>query len=285
LWRDGSFAVAAVCTLALGIGASAAVFSVLNAVLLHPLPYTDPDRLAMIWTYDRTHDVKEEGTSFPNYLEWRTRNHSFLDMAVCARDLRLQVDQNGEASSVFVSLVSPNLFSVFGVAPASGRVMTQAEDAEGAPVALISGEAARRRFGTGQAVGRHLAISGRDYTIIGVMPDSFQFPQRENEFWIPTTSFAPLRGLVADRWSDAFRVVARLRPGVTIEDARADMARIGGELQAAYQPPASLDNTFAGFETNLVPMLAIDSRREEIVGYRGAAVARSDYARADVAAA
>ncbi|HZO56660.1 MAG TPA: ADOP family duplicated permease [Bryobacteraceae bacterium] len=252
LWRDRSFTLTAALTLALGIGATTAVFSVVDAVLLRPLPYADQDRLLMLWTDDPKHNVHEEGTSLPNFLDWKSRNGVFEDLAACSRDIRFHIERNGEIESAVVSIVTPNLFSILGVQPTTGRAFTAEEDVRGDRVAVISQALAARRFGADSPLGQSLRIDNRDYQVVGVMPASFAFPVKEAQAWVPLMSTRFGTRVRENRWADVYRVVGRLKPGVTLERARTDMARVSAAMAAVY--PIE-DPDFAGFGVNLVPIL------------------------------
>ncbi|MEP7364772.1 MAG: ABC transporter permease [Acidobacteriota bacterium] len=170
LWRDRSFTLTAALTLALGIGATTAVFSVVDAVLLRPLPYANQDRLVMIWTDDPKHNVHEEGSGIPSMMDWKSRSGVFEDVAACSRDIRFQIERNGEIESAVVALVTPNLFPVLGVQPAIGRSITVEEDARGDQVAVISQALAARRIGASSPLGQSLRIDNKDFQVISVMP-------------------------------------------------------------------------------------------------------------------
>ena len=252
LWRDRTFTLTAALTLALGIGATTAVFSVVDAVLLRPLPYAGQDRLVMIWTDDPKHNVREEGSGIPSMHDWKSRSGVFEDVAACSRDIRFHIEHNGEIESSHVSLITYNLFPVLGVQPAIGRAITAEEDARGDAVAVISQALAARRFGADSPLGQSLRIDNKVFQVIGVMPAGFAFPNKEAQAWITVMASRFGARLRDDRFADAFRAVGRLKPGITLERARGEMRRVSADMTAAY--PVS-DPDFAGFGTNLIPIL------------------------------
>jgi predicted permease len=269
LRRYPSFSAVAVTTLALGIGASTAMFSVVNAVLLRPLPFHDPDRLVMVWIADPSRDIREAGTSFPTFTDWRTQNRDFTDMALWVTAAG-RIRAGGEPERISTAFVSANLFSVLGVAPALGRVFTAEEEAARERVVVLSHAIWQRRFGSDPNVlGQLLDIDGETpdgaaepilrARLVGVMPEGFFFPDRETGFWRP----ARLLGVDGkpklyerqwiDRHSDRWRVVARLRPGAGEEIAEADLNRIGQRLAGAF-PTSPGREEFPGFATDVVPL-------------------------------
>lgn len=252
LWRDRSFSLTAALTLALGIGATTAVFSVVDAVLLRPLPYAGQNRLVMIWTDDPKHNVHEEGSGIPTINDWKSRSGVFDDIAACSRDIRFHIERNGEIESSYVSLITHNLFPVLGVRPALGRRISAEEDARGDAVAVISQALAARRFGASSPLGQSLRIDNKVFQVIGVMPANFAFPHKDAQVWITVMASRFGARLRDDRTADAFRAVGRLKPSVTLEHARREMKRVSAEMTAAY--PVS-DPDFAGFGTYMVPIL------------------------------
>src|SRR5262245_24658441 len=255
LWKNPGFTLVATLTLALGIGANTAIFSVVNAVILRPLPYHEPDRLAMLWTDDSRHDVREEGTSYLNFSDWRAQSRSFADLAVCSRE-RNQMSLVGAEGqeSVAAEQVSANLFPLLGVNPLLGRSFSPEEEERGESVVVLSYGFWRRRFGAdSDIIGKTLEMSGVKFRsspqlkIIGVMPANFYFPSKDTELWQPTIP----RGR-QQRYNDLWRVVGRLKPNVTFSQAQAEMTTIGQRLAQTYP---TTDPDFAGFGVNVVPLL------------------------------
>src|SRR5262245_854384 len=255
LRRAFGFTAVAVLSLALGIGANTAIFSVVNAVLLRPLPYADSSRLTMLWTDDPAHGIAEEGVSYPNFDDWRTMSRSFIDMAISSR--RNPVTLTGELDPIRVeaALVSPNLFAVLGVAPAVGRAFAADELERRERGLVISHGLWTRRFGGSvAALGQSLEVDGASWTIVGVMPRTFQFPSAEIALWMPLTAHPRWAEIAGERFRDFGLVVGRLRAGVTLPEARAEMSAIGKRLEAANPPTGPDAADFAGYGVNVVPL-------------------------------
>lgn len=252
--RAPGFSLTAVLTLAVGIGASTAMFSVVNQVVLRPLPYQDPTRLAMLWTDDPKHDIHEEGVSYPTFEDWRRLNRSFEDLGICSRTNRVILTGGSEPEQVDSTVVSASVFSVLGVAPLIGRSFTADDAAKSERLIVISYGLWQRRFGgLTSVVGQTLEVDGAAWRVIGVMPRSFQFPAADTQLWLQLTSFRRWRNIERERYSDWGRVIGRLKTGVTVAQAQADMADISRRLETAY-PSAAAPNDFAGFAVNVVPL-------------------------------
>ena len=223
LRRQPGFTLVATLTLALGIGATTAIFSVANGLLLRPLPYPDPDRIAMVWMDNSRLGLREDWHSYPDYDEFRTQNTTFEAIAIFNNSTRTLVG-TGDPERLQGAHASPNLFKVLGVPPLKGRTFSDAENVPGAnDVVVISHGLWTRRFGAREdAVESTVQLNGRSVRIIGVMPSGFAFPAKETEFWVPT---APSDQARASR-SFWLQAVGRLKPGVTIEQAQADLSRI-----------------------------------------------------------
>ena len=247
LGRTPGFAAVAVITLALGIGANTAMFSVLNGVVLRPLPYKDPSRLAFLWTDDPKHGVHEEGTGYSTYEDWRRESRAFEDMAVCTRGLQLRLTGGDDVERVKAERVSANFFSVLGVSPMLGRSFSRDEEQRTDIVVIGYGLWQRRFGGTGDAVGKTLEIEGRTTTVVGIMPKGFYFPSPDTQLWRPLAFELGERR----RFTDMFRVIGRLRPAVTFSEVQTEMTAIGLRLAEAYP---STDEDFAGFAVNVVPV-------------------------------
>jgi putative ABC transport system permease protein len=232
LWKNPGFTVVAVVALALGIGANSAIFSVVNTVLLRPLPYKDPERLVMVWE-DRTAKGYPRDTPAPaNYVDWRDQNKVFEGMAAIASH-SLNLTGSGEPERIEGKRVSASFFPLLGVEPLFGRTFTPEEDQPGANrVVVLSHGLWQRRFGSDRGIlGRQLTLNGESATVVGVMPQHFQFPTREDELWVPI-AFTPQQA--AARQSHYLQVIARMKPGVTLEQAQAEMSTIGARLQQQY---------------------------------------------------
>ncbi|MEK6322889.1 MAG: ABC transporter permease [Acidobacteriota bacterium] len=216
LLKRPGFTAIAVVTLALGIGANTAIFSVVNAVLLRPLPFTDPDRLVLFYGTNRQMGFSGQwAVCDPDYPDWKAQSESFGHIAAYQRKF-FNLTDGSEPERVLASSVDADLFSLLGVQPAMGRTFTAEEgqpDHEG--VAVISHKLWQRRFGSDPAaIGKLVRFDGKSHTVIGVMPSGFEFPT-QTEVWTPLV-------LTSD-CSNAFnQVVARLKPGVPLKQAQED---------------------------------------------------------------
>ena len=257
------FTLIAVATLALGIGANTAIFSAINAVLLRPLPYKNPDRLAMLWLDNRRLGLHEDLTSYPNYEDWK-KSTTFQDMAgfVPGDGIVTSLD---EPVRLISSYVNWNFFSVLGVSPAMGRTFTPDEDQPNKDlVVIISDGVWKRHFGSDPHIlGRMLELNGSRCRIIGVMPAGFAFPTKDTQLW-KTLAMTP-RGR-GNRGGFFLSVIGRMKPGVTLERARAEMSSIGQHLEQQYP------DTNRGYGVWVVPLLAqtVGSTRQVLFVLLGA---------------
>ncbi len=228
LRRSPAFTAAALLTLALGIGANTAIFSVASGVLLRPLPYPDPDRLAMVWMDNARINLREDWHSFPDYWDYRTQNTTFDDLAIFNGTSRT-LSGEGDPDLIRGAHSSSNLFDVLGVRPIRGRVYTPAEDQPGANrVVVLSHALWQRRFGAREdVVGRVVQMNGVSMQIIGVMPPGFAFPTRETEFWVPTGASDAQRASRGSLW---LQVIGRTKAGVPLGQARADLERVNAGI-------------------------------------------------------
>jgi predicted permease len=264
LLRQPGFTAVALLTLGLGIGANTAIFSVVNGVLLRPLPFQQPERLAMLWTDDLKRNLHEGATAYANVLDWRSQSQSFADMAIFSGNPLVLTEAN-EPERALGSFVSANLFPLLGVKPVAGRSFSPDEEASGERVVVLSHQLWQRRFGgAADAIGKSIKIDGdanarksgpRTARIIGVMPPDFYFPNKETQLWEPATVYWRWQRESTDRFmSEARRwgVVGRLKPQVTLRQAQAEMNTIGQRLTQAY--PTTNPN-FPGFAVNVVSLL------------------------------
>ena len=224
------FAAAVLITLALGIGANTAVFSVVNSVLLRPLPYAMPDRL--VWIQDgltQSSRTSRWGASVADFLIWQSRSRSFETLAAWGTSI-FNVTGDGQAERVTGFGVTARFFDVLGVTPLRGRAFAPDEDHPGrAPVALISERLWERRYGRDpRMIGRSVELNGRLVAVIGVMPASFRFRNPEADIWSILTLDPPTR-----RGPFFLRGIARLRPGVTLDAANREMDAFGAEVERA----------------------------------------------------
>ena len=228
LRRNPGFTFAALLTLALGIGANSAIFSVASGVLLRPLPYPDPNRLAMVWMTNSRINLLEDWHSFPNYWDYRAQNTTFDDLAIFNGTSRTLTGE-GDPDRLIGAYSSANLFDVLGVRPIRGRVYTPDEDRPGAnQVVVLSHGLWQRRFGgRDDAIGQNVQMNGVSVQIIGVMPPGFAFPTRETDFWVPVRATDGQRQNRGSLW---LQVIGRIKAGVTVGQAQADLERVNGGI-------------------------------------------------------
>src|SRR6185295_10683123 len=222
LAKNPGFAAVAVLTLALGIGANTAIFSVVNGVLLSPLAGRDPDRLVML--YETTKDIPRVPVSYPNYVDWRQRARSFEDIAIYNGFDQFTMTGQGDPERVRGGLASGNLFTLLGIAPAAGRLIDPRDDRpEAEPVAVITDGFWRRRFAQDPGViGKPIVLDGVAYTIVGVLPPRFRLTA-VSEVWVPLGRFTHLPRFVRINHSGLVGI-GRLKPGVTLDRMQADLA-------------------------------------------------------------
>ena len=227
LRRAPAFTLAAVATLALGIGANTAIFSVVNGVLLDPLGYPDPSRLVIVWGRHTT--IGQETASLPDFLDWRSEARSFETLSAMTHT-RFNLTGSGEPGVVHGALTTAGLFRAFGVVPSVGRGFRDDEERGAAPRVAMLGEGYwRRRFGgQGDIVGRQILLSGVPHTVVGIVPGALRLEQPV-EVWTPlvTDSTRPRR-------ADFLTVFGRLRQGVTRQRAQEEMTTIARRLEARY---------------------------------------------------
>jgi putative ABC transport system permease protein len=238
LGRSPMLAMAIVATLALGIGATSAVFSLVHAVVLRPLAYEEPDRLVQVYETGPRSGGEADWVAFPNFRDWRSGNRVFEEVAAYRYALLTLTGREG-AESILGLETTDRLFAVLRVPPLLGRTFVPGEDAPGRPrVAVLSHSLWRRRYGADpQVVGRSANIDGASYSIVGVMPGSFRFPNAiPGETVVPIDLWIPMRASddLQDRGSHNFWSVARLAGGASLDQARAAMARIADNLARQY---------------------------------------------------
>ena len=231
LVKTRRFTIAAVVALALGIGANTAIFSLVNAVLLRPLPFRDAERLVWIWS-TRT-DRDKAFFSIPDYLDYRERNRTVEELAAFA-NWGANLTGAGEPERVQGVRVTANAFRVLDVAAAAGRTLGPEDGkTDAARVVVISYGLWQRRFGGDRAlVGKSIRLNGAEYTVVGVLPLAFVFPNADAEMAVPLVPETDPRR--TERESNFLRAFARLKPGVTREQAAEDFARINQELREQY---------------------------------------------------
>jgi putative ABC transport system permease protein len=247
----GAVTVIAIITLALGIGANTAIFSIVNGILLKPLPFERPRELVLI---GERHGERPISVSWLNYLDWRTQNRVFADMGA-TNGVFLNLTRDGvEPERLIGARVTASYFQTLGVPPLVGRTFTDVEDsAGGEPVAILNEPAWHRLFGGDpQVVGRVLTLNDTRYTVIGVMPAEFTIQNPPIDAWVSLGRVGTLMGNRANHSGTS--VVARLKPGVTLDQARAEMNTIAGRLQQEYPDSNSNIGTI------------VDSLHERVVG-------------------
>jgi predicted permease len=243
LAKNPGFTIVAVLTLALGIGANTALFSVVNGVLLNPLRFPAPEQLVAL--FENRVQFQRASISYPNFLDWQRQNSTLVSMAAFRRD-DFNLTGAGEAEHIRGEMVSADFFSTLGVQPVAGRWFTPQEDQlGGAPVAVLSAGLWKRKFGSRPDIaGKSLALNGISYTIIGVAPAGFhmqlQASAETEEVYVPIGQWTDV--IFRDRSSGlGTKAIGRLKPGVTLAQARADMDSISNRLAEAY-PVADKDS-------------------------------------------
>ena len=238
LVKSPAVTLVAIIALTLGIGANTAIFSVVNAVLLRSLPYTDGERLAIVWEHRKSGAGNPQNViNLGNFYDWKDQNSVFVDMAAFF-DRNLNLTGDGEPEEVPGQIATTNLFSVLGVNAVQGRTFAPDDGKPGEPnVAVISYNLWQRRFGSGQVVGRKITLNNQQHTIIGVLPpDVGWYVQKGSmiskppEIWSPWQVSNELR----ERHGRFARAVARLKPGVTLAQAQNEMNIIGARLEQQY---------------------------------------------------
>ena len=236
LWRSPGFTAVAIITLALGIGANTAIFSVINAVLLRPLPFPQPERLVIV--FDTLPGVSDaNGISYPNFRDLQTSNQVFDQMGAF-QEHGVTLTGSGEARLVPAAVVTSGLFGVLKAQPIAGRTWTADEDRpESSPVVVLGEGLWRQHFGADPSlVGRTISIDGTAFTVIGIMPASFQFPYQQPriQLWIPLVRSSLFAGLLEGRGGHYLRIVGRLKPGVSLAQAQAAMETAQARLVKDY---------------------------------------------------
>src|SRR5262245_58317404 len=231
LWKNPGFTLIVVFTLSLGIGANTAIFGVVNAVLLRPLPYESPERLVMISESDAQRKITSMDASGPNFLDWRGQAQTFERMTAFDGEEKFNLTGGEFPERIKGATVSEDFFSTLGITPALGRVFLSEEMKPGAaPVVTLSHALWQRRFGGDRGVvGRAISVNGESATVVGVMPPNFQYPA-EAELWAPFASALSQ----FNRSLYMLKVIGRLKPGATIDQARAELETIAQRLAQQY---------------------------------------------------
>ncbi|MDQ3314271.1 MAG: ABC transporter permease [Verrucomicrobiota bacterium] len=254
LLKKPGFTITAVIALALGIGANTAIFSVINGVLLRSLSYANPDKIVMIWERNVTGTRMQNVVSPGNFLDWQKQSTSFDHMAAVADQRVNLTGGTGEPEEIKVQLVSDGFFSALGVQPFTGRFFIPEENKVGNDLVIIlSHQLWQNRFGANPAVvGQQVTISGRQRTVVGVMPPGFHFLDNQVKAWVPY----PLDPAIDYRATTGrfLRVVGQLKPGVTVQQAQAELTGIAKQLEQA------LPKFNTGWSVNVLPI------HEQVVG-------------------
>jgi putative ABC transport system permease protein len=263
LRKRPGFTAIVIITLALGIGANTTIFSVVNAVLLQPLPFPRSEELVTLWERNPVRGYEQNAPAAGNYVDWLQQNRVFSQMAIYAPAGRFNLAAGDQAERINGAAVSSSLFKVLEVAPAQGRSFTAEEDVNGpSRVVIVSYNFSKLHFGDRNAVGNTITLDGRDVTIIGVMPPGFQFPGATGtvlktftapaaDLWIPLVLD---QETLNQRSSHSLSVIARLKPGISVSQATQEMSAIQQRLEQQYP------TFFVGSHVKVVPLV------EQVVG-------------------
>lgn len=252
LVKNPGFAAVAILTLALGIGASTAIFSVVNGVLLRPLPFPDPDRVVTIFEDNQRQGWPEDITSFQTFSDWRSRSSSFQEMA-CYQNWNVNLTGAGEPEGLAGMIVTTRFFKVLGRDAMLGRTIVDGEDQQGHDaVAVLSHAYWTRRFGGDKSIiGREVRLNNTPHFIIGVMPADFVLPHRQPDIWVPLTTGPQL---FQDRGNHHMEAIARLKPGITAVSAEAELDGIMRGLEKEHP------RVYDGFGTTVLPLEELATR-------------------------
>jgi len=244
------FIVVNVLTLALGIGASTAIFTVVNAALIKGLPYKSPEALYHLFETTPQQQFNQREFSYPDYQDYQ--QNQICDIAAYTGGGAI-LSGRGDSEQVFAPAASANFFSVLGVEPVLGRTFQIEEDKPGGPkVTVLTYPTWQKRFGGDpKVVGQSVTLNGESYTVIGVLPDTFQFAFRQADFWRP---YQPTESQLSRRFLHGTNLIARLKPGVTMAQAQSELGLIAGRIQQQYA------ESHAGTNLKIVPL------QEQIVG-------------------
>jgi putative ABC transport system permease protein len=252
--KHPGFAAVAVFTLALGIGATSAVFSVVNAILLKPLFYENPERIAVLWGNNAQSGLEQFPFSYPDYADFKEQSRSFQQLAAF-RSEDFTLTGNSEPERIIGAAVSEDFFPMMGVQAMLGRTFSPEDQKPGANVVMVSRELWQRRFGESpDLVGQSITLNEKSYTVVGVMPRNFLFPGElfeHTDLWVPL-NLAP-EEMIA-RGQRTLFITGRLKPQIAPAEAQSEVEAIAGRLQQQYQ------DTNTGWSAKLIPL------REQFVG-------------------
>ncbi|HEX5887157.1 MAG TPA: ABC transporter permease [Pyrinomonadaceae bacterium] len=251
LFKRPGFVAVAVITLALGIGGSTAIFTVVDAALLRGLPYKTPDQLVHLWEKTPQDAFSKREFSYPDYQDYQ-KNNVFEGLAAYTGG-RVLLSGEGESESVGGPRVNASFFNVLGIEPILGRTFQAGEDQQGGPkVVVLSYGLWQRRFGGDNgAVGKALTINGESYQVIGVLPQTFQFALRNGDLWLP---YQPTQNQLTRRFMHGTNLIGRLKPGVSESQAQSDLGVIASRIEQEH------NQSHAGTTVRVVPL------QEEIIG-------------------
>ena len=239
LLKAPSISIVATIALALGIGANTAIFSVVNAVLLRPLPFANSEQLMNVWETDSVRGYTRGSASYPNFVDWREQNHVFEHISTYHNSDFIMTGR-GESTRLQGAVVNADLFPLLAVSPVIGRGFLPAEDnpGESGRVVVLSQSLFQKRFNSdANIVNQSVVLDGKNYTIIGVMPAAFQFPVQNDPVELWTTVALDREGkepITGERGAHYMEVIARLKPGVSTVQAQAEMTAIGSRLEQQY---------------------------------------------------
>ncbi|MGE3435833.1 MAG: ABC transporter permease [Blastocatellales bacterium] len=261
LMKQPGFTFVAIVTLALGIGANTAIFSVVNAVLLRPLPYEESERLVVLHETNPQQGRDEMNISYPNFTDWRARSQSFEQMAAFRSGGIILTGKN-EPARLQATVVSADFFALLRVKPLRGRAFLPEEDkVGGAPVVVVSHAFWQSRFGGDEnLVGQQITLNGKSNTVVGVMPPGFVFPAGdETEVWMP---LGPLADQMQNRAVHVLIALGRLKQGVELRQAQAELQSIANRIQQQYPSAdpghgAQLISSFESVAKNARPALLV----------------------------
>ena len=240
LARTPGFSLIAIAVVALCIGSATSLFTIARSVLLRPLPFRDPDHLVMIYEHFRAPDINRQEFNYnpvapADYYDWRAQTHGFEDMAIWRNSQFNLTGERGELPEAIPAGAGAwNLFPLLGVRPAFGRTFTEAEDRPGGDVAMLTWSVFQRRFaGDPAIVGRQIHLDGKPYTVVGVLPAWFTYPDAKIQVWVPFAATDKPELLRHHDWHQS-RVVGRLRPGISLANAMSQLEAVQYRLHLQY---------------------------------------------------
>lgn len=242
LWKSRAFTLIAIVALALGIGANTAIFSVVNAVLLRPLPFPESERLMMVWERRPRQNRDSNPVAPADFIDWQNQNQVFASMAAYSGSAFNLTETGAEPEQIVGQMVTPGFFQTLGARAAIGRALSPEADRPGGDRAVVlSHRLWQRRFGgDARVVGRTVTLNDQSFTVVGVMPPDFNYPETDSELWAASRRAVPDIALAGNPDPETLRslhylnVIARLKPGVTREQAHAEMETIAARLEQEH---------------------------------------------------